>query len=137
MTLSRPRPCVILWGNDVKGQDMRGLIGAGLGLLMTCGVAHAQLALTLPLPSDATVTAARYQCDDGRDLAVRYVDAGANSLAIIPLEGEEMVFVSVVAASGARYVSGMWEWWGKGEEATLTRVDDVETTCRTVADQPN
>ncbi|WP_108500611.1 MliC family protein [Paracoccus indicus] len=116
---------------------MRGLIGAGLGLLVTCGAAHARLALTLPLTSDATVTAARYRCDDGRDLAVRYVEAGANSLAIIPLEGEEVVFVNVVAASGARYVSGMWEWWAKGEEATLTRVDAAETTCRTVARQPN
>ena len=116
---------------------MRGLIGVALGVVMTCGAAHAQLALTLPLPSDATVTVARYQCDDGRDLAVSYVEAGANSLAIIPLEGEEVVFVNVVAASGARYVSGMWEWWAKGEEATLIRVDDVETTCRTIADQPN
>lgn len=116
---------------------MRGLIGAGLGLLMTCGAAHAQLALTLPLPSDATVTAARYECDDGRDLAVRYVDAGANSLAIIPLEGEEIVFVNVVAASGARYLSGMWEWWAKGKEASLTRVDQAGITCRTIADQSN
>lgn len=116
---------------------MRGLIGAGLGVVMGCGAAHAQLALTLPLSLDATMTAARYECDDGRDLAVRYVDAGANSLAIIPLEGEELVFVNVVAASGARYVSGMWEWWGKGQEATLTRVDQAGITCRAIADQPN
>ncbi|WP_378947049.1 MliC family protein [Paracoccus sp. R86501] len=116
---------------------MRRQIGAAMAVIITCGAAHAQMALTLPLPSDATVTATQYQCDGGRDLAVRYVNAGANRLAVIPLEGEELLFANVVAASGARYVSGMWQWWVKGKQATLTRADDVDITCQAIADPEN
>lgn len=97
----------------------------------------ADLGLTLPLSTDATITAARYQCDDGRDLPLRYVNAGGNALAIIPLEGEDLIFVNVVAASGARYVAGMWEWWSKGDEATLTRAGEPGITCKTSADPAN
>ena len=32
---------------------------------------------------------------------------------------DDRVFVNVVSASGARYVSGSYVWWSKGDTATL------------------
>ena len=55
---------------------------------------------------------------------MQYINAGENSLALIPVDGAERVFVLTVSASGARYVSGGHEWWSKGDDATL---DDIMT----------
>ncbi|RVV98544.1 hypothetical protein EKE94_06405 [Mesobaculum littorinae] len=94
--------------------------------------ATGDLALSLSLPQDdrTTVIPADYDCDQGPDLSVRYINAGANSLALIPVEGAELVFVQTLSASGARYVSGVWEWWSKGDGATLRNLtDDSARSC--------
>lgn len=85
------------------------------------GAASAQATLSIPLRSGATdsVQSQTYTCGGGEVLSVQYVNAGPNSLALLSIEGEERIFVNVVAASGARYVSGAHVWWTKGETATL------------------
>ena len=62
---------------------------------------------------------------------MQYINAGENSLALIPVDGTERVFVATVSASGARYVSGAHEWWSKGDGATLddTMTDDPAVDC--------
>ena len=37
---------------------------------------------------------------------------------------EDVVMVNVVSASGAKYVSGVWEWWNKGSDGTLHNVTE-------------
>jgi len=101
-------------------------------VLMMGGMAHADIALTLPLGPDANVTAQDYSCDNGSTLSVQYINAGANQLAMIPLEGQDLLFVNTVSASGARYVSGMWEWWSKGSDATLSRAGADPVQCQGV-----
>jgi len=88
----------------------------------TIGMAEAQSSLSVPLAlgPDGSVQAVQYSCSDGTEIAVQYVNAGSNSLALIPLAGETIVYVNVVAGSGARYVSGASEWWTKGDEARLS-----------------
>lgn len=94
----------------------------------------APLAILVPLPGQATVTVqldpgtetsvtlASYRCDQGDAFTVQYINSAQNALAVIPIDGAERIFVNVVSGSGARYVSGEYEWWSKGEEATLTNV---------------
>lgn len=82
-------------------------------------LAQTDLSLSVSLGDDGAVRSASYKCSDGTDLVVRYVDAGPNALALIPLKGDVVVFVGVIAASGARYVAGASEWWVKGTEARL------------------
>jgi membrane-bound inhibitor of C-type lysozyme len=94
------------------------------GILLTLGVLVAgpvagEVALTVDLGPAGRVTAETYVCDADETLPVRYVTAGANALAILPVDGEERIFVNVVSASGSRYVSGAHVWWSKGDGATL------------------
>ncbi|MBC9247257.1 MliC family protein [Paracoccus sp. 11-3] len=76
---------------------------------------------------ETSVTSTSYVCAGGEPFRVQYVNGAANSLALIPIDGTERVFVNVVSASGARYVSGEYEWWSKGDGAMLDNLmDDAE-----------
>lgn len=48
---------------------------------------------------------------------VRYINAGAISLVVLPVDGQTQVFSNVIAASGAKYVAGEFVWWTKGSTA--------------------
>ena len=102
-------------------------------LLVLAAPAQAAPALSLPLGEDAEVVPARYICDDGGTIAVQYVNAGPNRLALLRLDGEERLFVNVISASGARYVAGEYEWWIKGGQASLRNAmrDGDARSCRT------
>jgi len=60
-----------------------------------------------------------YHCDGERKMSVRYYNSDDNHLAVLRLEGKSLLFVTVMSGSGARYVSRQYEWWTKGNEATL------------------
>ena len=76
-----------------------------------------------------------YQCDGDRRISVEYINAGATALAVLNLAEETVVAVNVLSASGARYAGGRYEWWTKGDEATLRDLTEGEDaaglTCRT------
>lgn len=82
----------------------------------------------------------RYECDRLEPLSVDYINAHPNFLAILPVKGEKLVFASTIAASGVRYVSGQYEWWTKGGEATLADLAAAEgaepVICLEVSDIP-
>jgi len=81
--------------------------------------ASAALILTLESNGDIERTVRRYQCEDESSLTVQYINAAPNFLAILPVDGENHVFVTTLSGSGARYVAGPYEWWSKGNEGTL------------------
>ncbi|SPD65115.1 Membrane-bound lysozyme inhibitor of C-type lysozyme [Cupriavidus taiwanensis] len=68
----------------------------------------------------------RYQCDGGKTLTVRYFNSPDNQAAVFRIEGKPVLAVSTVAASGARYVGGRYEWWTKGESGTLRDLTQAE-----------
>lgn len=61
-----------------------------------------------------------YQCEGLEPFKVDFVNAKPNFIAIVPIGPEKLVFVNVMAASGAKYVSGQYEFWTKGSDATFT-----------------
>ena len=80
-----------------------------------------------------------YQCEGLEPLAVDFVNAEPNFLAIVPIGGKKLVFVNVMAASGAKYVAGQYEFWTKGTDATLTDLQaDPQTpvACTEATDTP-
>lgn len=83
--------------------------------------AQAEAIITIPLPvgEAGNISSQSYSCGDGAVFSVQYVNAGANSLAILPVDGDMRIFVNVPSASGARYASGTHIWWSKGDGATL------------------
>lgn len=141
--------------------DLRSLLAGGM-LLLAAGTASAQdapapgaaaaaapvlptVTATLTLMLDATSDIERrtviYQCDNGEGFRVQYVNAAPNFLAIVPVEGETHIFATTISASGARYVSGPYEWWTKGDEATLRDLMAAEdapalATCLAAGNTP-
>lgn len=100
------------------------LTGAAVLLLFTAPSVALDIALSgasaEPRRIDAT-----YACTDGRSFAVTYIDAGAIGLAILPpREREPLVFVRVLSGSGSRYVANAFQWWIRGNEATLANLTD-------------
>lgn len=94
---------------------LRWIAPAALAALFSTGAG----AFQLDLPGEAEWQSASYQCSDGEQREVQYVNLGANSLAILEVEGQRRVFVNVISASGARYVSGPYVWWTTGEGSTF------------------
>lgn len=98
-----------------------------IAVLATASAATAQTTLSIPLKIGAadSVMSQTYTCGEADAFAVQYVNSGANALAIIQIDGEERLFVNVVSASGAKYVSGADVWWTKGD--TATRENEMTT----------
>lgn len=99
-------------------------------------LAGAPLSLSLQMGPQDELRSIRYSCTDGTELNVQYINSGANALAMMRLAGDDLIFVNVISASGARYVSGAREWWTKGNEGSLrnetTGADAI--TCTDMAD---
>jgi len=120
---------------------------AAAALILATGASFAQamtgasLTLTLESTGDMERNVVTYQCDDEQALAVQYINAAPNFLAILPIDEVNHVFATTISASGARYISGPYEWWSHQGEATLRDLmqdEDAEplATCTEVSNTP-
>jgi membrane-bound inhibitor of C-type lysozyme len=75
----------------------------------------------------------KYKCDaqgvkmglpDGV-FAVEYLNGAGNSLAVVPVSGDSVIFASVVSGSGARYAAGQYIWWEAGERGVTFSSDSL------------
>jgi membrane-bound inhibitor of C-type lysozyme len=88
-------------------------------------LAAVDLNVGINLTGDVQIVTAIYGCGVGTEpLTVKYVNAAPNFFAIVPIEGEDVVMVNVISASGAKYVSGRFEWWNKGVDVSLHDVTE-------------
>ncbi len=79
----------------------------------------ADVTLMLDAP-EAEAVSVNYRCEGvSAPMTVEYINAGEDSLAMVPVEGGRRVMASVLAASGARYAGGAFVWWTKGREGSL------------------
>ncbi|MEO6394851.1 MAG: MliC family protein [Devosia sp.] len=94
-------------------------------LAATPALAVVESSVNLSLGGSAEKRSVIYDCESHEPLTVTYLNAAPNFLAIIPITDDEtgltddVVFVSVLTASGARYEAGSFVWWNKGTDATL------------------
>ena len=112
-----------------------------LATVPTTPAASAALTLTLESASNIERRTVSYLCNDESALSVQYINAAPNFLAIVPVEGQNLVFATTLSASGARYVSGPYEWWSHQGEATLRDLmqdEDAEplVTCTEASNTP-
>jgi membrane-bound inhibitor of C-type lysozyme len=93
-----------------------------------------EISLSLALDDQASLVHETYQCADKKQLSVRYVNSKDNRLALFEIDDAQLIFVNVISGSGARYVSGPYEWWVKGSEATLSNAMDesAAANCKIV-----
>jgi membrane-bound inhibitor of C-type lysozyme len=85
--------------------------------------------LTIHLPDDPSISrqTVEYQCDatgsrigvPSSSFTVEYINAGGNSLAVVPIAGNALIFANVAAGSGARYAAQQYVWWEAKGAATL------------------
>ncbi|MBB4051675.1 membrane-bound inhibitor of C-type lysozyme [Devosia subaequoris] len=112
-----------------------------LATVPTTPAASAALTLTLESVSNIERRTISYLCDDDSALSVQYINAAPNFLAIVPVDGQSLVFATTLSASGARYVSGPYEWWSHQDEATLRDLMQDEdaaplATCTEASNTP-
>lgn len=76
--------------------------------------------VTLDLPGKLDQQSVSYACA-GSDakLAVTYYNLPDTQLAVLAVRGTPRAFVSVLAASGAKYASGSTIWWTRGNIADI------------------
>ena len=103
-----------------------------LAALMLGGL-DVSAAVILNFTGDFQHRAIEYRCGETEDsIRVQYINAAPNYLAIVPVAGQNLVFATVLSASGARYAAGEYEWWAARGEATLTNLqtpDAEPLTC--------
>ncbi|WP_404400343.1 MliC family protein [Pelagibacterium halotolerans] len=97
--------------------------------------------LVLELEGNAQRDVVSYTCDGlDEQLTVEYVNAHPIFLALVPIEGEKLIFVNVISGSGARYASGQYIWWTTGNEAQLidemAGEDAASLSCIAATDTP-
>ena len=62
----------------------------------------------------------KYTCATGKILQVTYWStANGQSFALVPVKGQQLLFVNTLSASGAKYQAGSYTWWTKGPRADL------------------
>ena len=113
------------------------LLAGILGLSGDLGATSMQVVIALT--GDAERKTVRYQCDGVEPFAVEYLNAAPNFLAIVPVDGAQLLFVNVFAASGARYVAGTYKLWTNGSEATfadLQQPDAAPVSCLEISETP-
>ena len=71
-----------------------------------------------------------------KPFTVEYVNGAGNSLAILPIHEQSLIFVSVMSGSGTRYASGWLLWWDAGSRGVPLSSDSLtgkkEVACRRV-----
>ena len=95
--------------------------------------------VVLNIPGNFERNVAHYQCEGLEPFSVDFINAQPNFLALVPISGQKLVFVAVLSGSGVKYVSGQYEFWTKGSEATLTDLQaDPQTplNCSEATDTP-
>jgi len=88
--------------------------------------------LATPALAETQVQNLTYTCDRDVAVPVVYVNADDTSLAILQVEGRQILLYAEPAASGARYGwpsdGSNYVWWTKGDAATLYWKDGAAGT---------
>jgi membrane-bound inhibitor of C-type lysozyme len=119
------------------------LISVGL---LSCSALAGASDLTLHLNGSQPITRStvKFQCDaQGAKMglpagvfSVEYLNGAGNSLAVVPVGGNSLIFANVVSGSGARYAAGEFIWWDAGGRGTTFASDSIagkmSSTCHRV-----
>ncbi len=85
------------------------------------------LALAAPalpaLGQSDEISTVTYACERGATVLASYLNIGERSLAVLTVEGRQLVLETAPSASGARYVTAEGQpihvWWTKGDSASF------------------
>lgn len=87
------------------------------------------MALTQPAPAEMAVQGQRYVCERGVDVPVIYATHADQGIAVLVVEGRQILLYQEISASGARYGwpsdGSNYIWRTKGETAVLLWKDET------------
>ena len=119
-----------------------GIVMGALGLAMTAPAED----ITIHLPRNAAVArkTVQYLCDaqatkvglPSGSFPVEYINGGGNSLAVVPINGNPLVFSNVISGSGARYAAQQFIWWDAKGVVTVsadTLNGNVQSACKPIS----
>jgi membrane-bound inhibitor of C-type lysozyme len=80
----------------------------------------------------------QYQCDaEGAKMglpaeafSVEYTNGAGNSLAVLPVSGQSLIFSNVISGSGARYAARQYIWWDAAGRGTSFSSDSLAGKAR-------
>jgi membrane-bound inhibitor of C-type lysozyme len=113
-------------------------------LLLSGFVAASDLTIHLNGTDPVKRVTVKYQCDaQGEKMglptgvfSVDYLNGAGNHLAVVPVKGNSMIFVTVPSGSGAKYAAGEFTWWEAGGRGTTFSSDfpgpKASSTCHVV-----
>ena len=106
----------------------------GVGVLSFSALAGAS-DLTIHLNGSQPISrkTVKFQCDaQGAKMglpagvfSVEYLNGAGNSLAVVPISGNSIVFANVVSGSGARYAASEYIWWDAGGRGTTFSLESL------------
>jgi len=109
-------------------------VGIGAAVIAWSALAGASdLTIHLSGSHPLSRNTAKYQCDaQGAKMglpagifSVEYINGAGNSLAVVPVGGNSLIFANVVSGSGARYAAGQYIWWDAGGRGTTFSSDSI------------
>jgi membrane-bound inhibitor of C-type lysozyme len=103
--------------------------------VLACSVFAGATDVTIHLNGSQEMTRStmKYKCDaqgtkmglpDGV-FSVEYLNGAGNSLAVVPVSGNSVIFASVISGSGARYAAGQYIWWEAGDRGVTFSSDSI------------
>ncbi len=109
------------------------LIGAGFALCSSAIAGASDLTIHLNGSQSISRKTVRYQCDalgakmglPAGVFSVEYINGAGNSLAIVPVSGNSMIFANVISGSGALYAAGEFIWWDAAGRVTTFSSDSL------------
>ncbi len=92
-------------------------------LAAMCCVAQAvAMPLTVPQIQTASAQTTRYDCKDGKSVSVQYTNTrNRQSFAALTVDGRKLLFVNVIAGSGAKYVADQYHVVDQGPASQSLR----------------
>lgn len=120
-------------------------VWTGVGVL-SCSALAGATDLTIHLNGSQPITrnTVKVQCDaQGSKMglpsgifSVEYLNGAGNSLAIVPVGGDSLIFANVFAGSGARYAAKEFIWWDAAGRGITFSSDSLagkmSSTCHRV-----
>lgn len=105
-------------------------------LLQTVGILGVCLCAPTLAVAELAAQNARYTCERGVQVPVVYVNDAETSVAILTVEGNQILLYSEVSASGAKYGwpsdGSNYVWWSEGPKAMLLWRDGAANTETTL-----
>ena len=112
-----------------------------LALFIAAAFTASAADITVRISQPVSKNVVQYRCDANAAklglptaaFPVEYINGGGNSLAVLPIAGQPLIFAGVNAGSGARYAAQNYVWWEAAGRGVSLRSESLgESVCQRI-----